>query len=421
MFKKREKKLNEISVLNKKEEGIKLENSKNSTNYRDFTYISGNNLLVSDINFLKKKRLNTFSNTNQFSTKKDSQEIANITDELKYKSDYLLQNVNMATRELEVDTERDRDATAIRERNEKISQDKLEGKIDSSQYLGQSATIIYAEKSEKDKSRAKITGSFGPMRAPTNIRTTCRFDYAHGICKDYKETGYCGFGDNCIFAHDRSDYKTGWEVEEEWRREQFKKQKRVQDSMCSSEKNINDDECDSSCESVKYDSDEEKNESYKKIPMKCAICSSDYVSPIITKCFHCFCESCAIKYYGKSSLCFTCKKPTNGIFNNADSIIQLIINKRKKGKKNKSSVKAKNLQNKVLDSDTMTNITSEELENMDYLNRDDRKYQNTFNFDGEDEEKNYYGFKDYKSNKGKNKNKFKTQNDLEFISDYKSY
>ncbi len=26
--------------------------------------------------------------------------------------------------------------------------------------------------------------------------------------------GYCGFGDSCIYIHDRGDYKTGWELEE---------------------------------------------------------------------------------------------------------------------------------------------------------------------------------------------------------------
>lgn len=32
------------------------------------------------------------------------------------------------------------------------------------------------------------------------------------ICKDYKETGYCSFGDSCKFIHDRGDYKSGWEI-----------------------------------------------------------------------------------------------------------------------------------------------------------------------------------------------------------------
>ena len=41
----------------------------------------------------------------------------------------------------------------------------------------------------------------------------CRFDYQPDICKDYKETGYCGYGDACKFVHDRGDYKSGWEID----------------------------------------------------------------------------------------------------------------------------------------------------------------------------------------------------------------
>ena len=43
-----------------------------------------------------------------------------------------------------------------------------------------------------------------PMRAPTNVRSTVRWDYEPMLCKDFKETGYCGFGDTCKFMHDRS-------------------------------------------------------------------------------------------------------------------------------------------------------------------------------------------------------------------------
>ena len=42
---------------------------------------------------------------------------------------------------------------------------------------------------------------------------TVRFDYQPDICKDYKETGYCGYGDSCKFIHDRGDYKSGWEID----------------------------------------------------------------------------------------------------------------------------------------------------------------------------------------------------------------
>ncbi|XP_053205915.1 E3 ubiquitin-protein ligase RNF113A-like [Panonychus citri] len=54
--------------------------------------------------------------------------------------------------------------------------------------------------------------SKGPMKAPSNIRPTIRWDYQPDICKDFKETGFCGFGDSCIFLHDRTDYKAGWQL-----------------------------------------------------------------------------------------------------------------------------------------------------------------------------------------------------------------
>ena len=56
----------------------------------------------------------------------------------------------------------------------------------------------------------------GPIRAPTNIRTTCRFDYQPDVCKDYKDTGFCGFGDTCIYLHDRGDTMSGWQLEKVW-------------------------------------------------------------------------------------------------------------------------------------------------------------------------------------------------------------
>lgn len=34
----------------------------------------------------------------------------------------------------------------------------------------------------------------GPLQAPQFLRSTVRWDYQPDICKDYKETGFCGFG-----------------------------------------------------------------------------------------------------------------------------------------------------------------------------------------------------------------------------------
>ena len=56
----------------------------------------------------------------------------------------------------------------------------------------------------------------GPVRSTTHIRISARFDYALDLCKDYKETGFCGYGDSCKFLHDRGDYKTGWQIDQEW-------------------------------------------------------------------------------------------------------------------------------------------------------------------------------------------------------------
>lgn len=54
------------------------------------------------------------------------------------------------------------------------------------------------------------------------IQTTIIVDYNRAVCKDFKETGYCGYGDNCIYLHDRSDSylvkggkSKGWKDKEE--------------------------------------------------------------------------------------------------------------------------------------------------------------------------------------------------------------
>jgi RING finger protein 113A len=77
---------------------------------------------------------------------------------------------------------------------------------------------ISKSQSLKDPNRNKFLA--GPIRAPTNIRTTCRFDYQPDICKDYKDTGFCGFGDTCIYLHDRGDTMSGWQLEQAWEEKQ---------------------------------------------------------------------------------------------------------------------------------------------------------------------------------------------------------
>lgn len=68
----------------------------------------------------------------------------------------------------------------------------------------------------------------GPIRAQTWARAISRFDYQPDICKDYKETGFCGYGDSCKFLHDRGDYKSGWQIEKEWAEKEKKRQLMLQ-------------------------------------------------------------------------------------------------------------------------------------------------------------------------------------------------
>eukprot|EP01126_Amoeba_proteus_P016158 TRINITY_DN1741_c0_g1_i7.p1 TRINITY_DN1741_c0_g1~~TRINITY_DN1741_c0_g1_i7.p1 ORF type:complete len:155 (-),score=31.54 TRINITY_DN1741_c0_g1_i7:595-1059(-) len=59
-----------------------------------------------------------------------------------------------------------------------------------------------ADKSEEILAQ-KIARKAGPVQTGSNVRISCRFDYQPDICKDWKETGYCGYGDSCKFLHDR--------------------------------------------------------------------------------------------------------------------------------------------------------------------------------------------------------------------------
>ena len=72
---------------------------------------------------------------------------------------------------------------------------ELKGKEDDKVYRGINNYAIYIEK--KDTAAGNASSGMvrkGPVRAPANLRATVRWDYQPDICKDYKETGFCGFG-----------------------------------------------------------------------------------------------------------------------------------------------------------------------------------------------------------------------------------
>ncbi len=159
----------------------------------------------------------------------------------------------------------------------------------------------------------------GPIRAPTNLRATVRWDYAPDICKDYKETGFCGFGDSCKFLHDRSDYKHGWQLERDWEMQQAEKKPKSLYRKNEADSDDADDE-------HKYEIKEAQNsdEDADGVPFKCIICRESFVDPVVTKCKHYFCEKCFVKHNKKSSKCYACNTQTLGIF----TVAKVILNKR---------------------------------------------------------------------------------------------
>ncbi|XP_062988176.1 E3 ubiquitin-protein ligase RNF113A-like [Elgaria multicarinata webbii] len=199
-----------------------------------------------------------------------------------------------ATAIYELDTEKEKDAQAIFERSQQI-QKELRGKEDDKIYRGINNYQKYVK--PKDTSMGNASSGMvrkGPIRAPEHLRATVRWDYQPDICKDYKETGFCGFGDSCKFLHDRSDYKHGWQIERELDEGRY---------------GVNDEE------NYEVSSDEEE------LPFKCFICRNSFKNPVMTKCRHYFCESCALQHYRKSQRCYVCDKQTNGVFNPAKELM----------------------------------------------------------------------------------------------------
>lgn len=174
-----------------------------------------------------------------------------------------------------------------------------------------SQSVSSSSSSSKDKANNKsVASTSGNKRPQLNeddeylrkkhkfIRSTVRTDYQPDVCKDYKNTGFCGFGDSCKFLHDRSDYKHGWQIEQEWKKGEYREEDDEKYLIENSDED-NDDEDDAN---------------------KCTICKQEYKDPVITKCKHIFCSGCADKEC--VTKCFTCDKPTSGIFKNASKLIK---------------------------------------------------------------------------------------------------
>ncbi|KAG9043156.1 RNA-splicing factor [Tulasnella sp. UAMH 9824] len=185
-----------------------------------------------------------------------------------------------------------------RDENDGYDPDEEENKAKNGEYKGQKGYQTLIRKKQEVPKAARV----GPQRnTNSTIRTVTLTDYQPDVCKDYKETGFCGFGDTCKFLHDRGTYLAGWQLD----KLAEKASKQVPGA---------DDDSDS-------DSDEED------IPWACFIC-------LVTRCGHYFCSACAIKRFSKTPKCAACGQPTGGIFNRADKVIEKMREKQKAKEKN---------------------------------------------------------------------------------------
>ncbi|TFB03482.1 Pre-mRNA-splicing factor cwc24 [Trichoderma ghanense] len=165
----------------------------------------------------------------------------------------------------------------------------------------------------------------GPIKAPTNIRTVTITDYAPDTCKDYRITGYCGFGDNCKYLHAREDLKAGWQLDQEWEKVTKGKKNLGGTVVASANRNKAKEEAD--------DDDDDEEAMLENIPFACIICRESYKEPIVTRCGHYFCLGCALQRYRKDPTCAACGSGTNGVFNSATRLKKLLEKKRERAAK----------------------------------------------------------------------------------------
>ncbi|KAI6037585.1 hypothetical protein EDC04DRAFT_2571129 [Pisolithus marmoratus] len=183
-----------------------------------------------------------------------------------------------------------------RQRKEKEEQRGSDNEApDDGLYRGQKAYRSHMKKSQEVPKAMRV----GPQRSTSTIRTATIVDYQPDVCKDYKETGYCGFGDTCKFLHDRGTYLAGWQL----------------DRLAENPKG-------------RIDESESDSDSTEDVPFACLICRKHFTDPVVTRCGHYYCSACAIKRYAKTPKCLACGAPTAGIFNRADKIFVKVNKKR---------------------------------------------------------------------------------------------
>ena len=223
------------------------------------------------------------------------------------------------------------------ENNEKIeNMDSIAPDIDvTEEAIEKSQTIVllptdklYGQKSThigKKRDYDVFNDPLELLKKKSHFKTACNVDFNPSRCKDFHDNGYCGWGASCLYAHDRTDYKAGWELDNQWEKEERDK---IARSQRIRQKKALDPDFNSS--------DEDLTESELKIRKsfeKCFICKADFTTPLLASCSHIFCEKCILAEFAKTKKCPVCGLKLTGIFNDGAAMIKLKQSSLKSAKK----------------------------------------------------------------------------------------
>lgn len=173
----------------------------------------------------------------------------------------LIQDLDMPAEELE-------EELAKRRFLENVEATRLakEGKLNSKIYRGMNSYASHKMTTDDiNNAEQAYKKKMGPSRLNSTIKNSCRFDYVLNLCKDWHDSGYCPFGNSCLYLHDRSNVKTGWELEKDFEQAEKERWRRINNP------------------DVAKKEDREKLlktiEQYKP-PTECPNCGKDFVSPV---------------------------------------------------------------------------------------------------------------------------------------------